>query len=264
MRRFGKTERILRDEAERKTILRKVRAAVGKRKQGGSLILMSEAETQGPVYSKGGNVKRKLCSKCNIWKPVAEFNRHRKYKDGLYYQCRACQKEALSKSRERCSVWVVCAVCGKIFLTHRKYEGEYQKACSHKCSFKKVAPKLWGGHTPVSNAKAATSRLRHPATGLFETNNRAKGYSLISPDGHVFRGHNIAQFVRDNKKLFDSRDSYGCEKGTCLAAHQLTRLRPWLNHTISTWKGWRWDDNTGAYPFPLEERKQLNVTVGAM
>lgn len=35
----------------------------------------------------------KVCSKCKELKPVTEFNKAKRYKDGLRYDCKVCQKE---------------------------------------------------------------------------------------------------------------------------------------------------------------------------
>lgn len=39
----------------------------------------------------------KICSKCKELKPVTEFNKAKRYKDGLRYDCKDCQKEYRKK-----------------------------------------------------------------------------------------------------------------------------------------------------------------------
>lgn len=42
----------------------------------------------------------KLCSKCNIEKPISEFNKRSNSKDGLRFDCRECQKLSYESKRE--------------------------------------------------------------------------------------------------------------------------------------------------------------------
>lgn len=37
-------------------------------------------------------MEKKICSKCRVEKNVTEFHKHRKMKDGLYYECKECRK----------------------------------------------------------------------------------------------------------------------------------------------------------------------------
>jgi len=34
----------------------------------------------------------KKCSKCGEVKPLSEFHRHKRYKDGVYFSCKSCRK----------------------------------------------------------------------------------------------------------------------------------------------------------------------------
>lgn len=55
-------------------------------------------------YAKGD---RKTCSACRVEKPVSEFNRNKRSKDGLANQCAACLNESRRKYRAklgRCSL----------------------------------------------------------------------------------------------------------------------------------------------------------------
>lgn len=69
-----------------------------------------------------------------------------------------------------------------------------------------------------------------------ESNMFAKDYALCDPDGYVYRGRNIRQFVRDHPELFDARDLVW-KKGDCNAARNLDRLR---RGPAVSWKGWTW------------------------
>ena len=38
-------------------------------------------------------MKTKVCTKCKEHKPLNEFHKSKKYKDGLHYECKSCKKE---------------------------------------------------------------------------------------------------------------------------------------------------------------------------
>ena len=46
-------------------------------------------------------MKTKKCAKCGVTKPITEFNRHSRSKDGLQNWCRDCMKISSYKSNER-------------------------------------------------------------------------------------------------------------------------------------------------------------------
>ena len=43
----------------------------------------------------------KTCSKCKVKKPVSEFNKDKKTKDGLSYECKSCEREYRQANKER-------------------------------------------------------------------------------------------------------------------------------------------------------------------
>ena len=47
----------------------------------------------------------KTCTKCKIEKEVTEFNKAKKYKDGLYIYCKSCRKEYREANKERLKEW---------------------------------------------------------------------------------------------------------------------------------------------------------------
>ena len=42
----------------------------------------------------------KICSKCNVSKPLSEFNKRSNSKDGFRFECRICQKEHYESNRD--------------------------------------------------------------------------------------------------------------------------------------------------------------------
>lgn len=67
----------------------------------------------------------------------------------------------------------------------------------------------------------------------------ARSFALRSPDGVVYRGRNIIDFVRTHPELFEA-DDLRERAGTCRAAKCLSRLRPTVKSPASSWKGWTW------------------------
>jgi len=71
-----------------------------------------------------------------------------------------------------------------------------------------------------------------------------KPYSLVSPNGEVFTGFNLMEFVRENPNLFDAH-AVVWKNGSCAAMRGLNSLRPSLPkpttwNRIKSWNGWRW------------------------
>ena len=50
------------------------------------------------------NHPTKTCNKCKEEKPLDQFNKHKKNKDGLSYSCKSCKKEYYKENQERMSV----------------------------------------------------------------------------------------------------------------------------------------------------------------
>jgi hypothetical protein len=67
----------------------------------------------------------------------------------------------------------------------------------------------------------------------------AEQYALCAPDGEIYRGRNIIEFVRTNAYLFDPAD-LEWKRGHCRASKGLSRLRPTLAAPKPSWKGWIW------------------------
>jgi hypothetical protein len=115
----------------------------------------------------------------------------------------------------------------------------------------------------LANARAAMAKGRQilesmdfaplrgvPKRGLMAANPgnlHAEEYRLIAPDGRVYVGRNIADFVRSQSELF-SPDDLKWNRHTCNAAKSLAALRPWASRPIVAWKGWRWSTTTTSTP----------------
>lgn len=70
--------------------------------------LAAAAKRSDRVYRVDG-VLGKLCSKCNTWRPLAEWGRDKATKDGLPTRCKACRRaysrEHADTARERAALW---------------------------------------------------------------------------------------------------------------------------------------------------------------
>lgn len=91
-------------------------------------------------------------------------------------------------------------------------------------------------------AKARLARAGKPATGAMAKgprNYHALAFSLRSPDGEVFRGTNILDFVRTHPEKFDAADLVP-KYNSCRAAHGLGLLRPTRSKKVESWKEWTW------------------------
>src|SRR5690242_7125100 len=65
-----------------------------------------------------------------------------------------------------------------------------------------------------------------PIAGPFETHFAAREWSLISPDGTVYRFKNLSLFIRQHAQLFDPADVAVNRRGTCNVNVYLGKLRP--------------------------------------
>lgn len=74
----------------------------------------------------------KKCKACGEIKPVNEFNKNKKYKDGYQSKCRKCINELRKRHV------LVCKNCGKSFRSDIKE----RKYCSISCSNKDRSPSL--------------------------------------------------------------------------------------------------------------------------
>lgn len=127
-----------------------------------------------------------------------------------------------------------CIICGKPFKSRRKPVKVCGPRCrAHLTGFAKTRL------TAEQQKRATTHRLLHPRTGPFETNNKAKYWSLLCPSRDVYQFWNMSFFVRKHKYLFHAEDIIMQGENT-LAAQQLRRLRPDRKTPLNSWKGWQW------------------------
>lgn len=152
----------------------------------------------------------------------------------------------------------VCKVCGGVIESIRN-----TLYCSTAChladpQFKEDVNR---GHAiswlPEKRIQAADKMRDRPQEALLTAKGpehwRSTEYHLRNPDGKIFRGRNILEFVRQHPDLFDPQDvvwkvpnhRYASKvlgllkvpTKTCHAAKGLSRLFA-RSHTRYSWKGW--------------------------
>jgi hypothetical protein len=82
-----------------------------------------------------------------------------------------------------------------------------------------------------------------PKSGRGETNVHAMDWTLVSPNGDVYRCHNLHEFVRRHPELFSDADvvwkRVGGKRGTggeyCNATSGFSMIR---GGRAKSWKGW--------------------------
>ncbi len=133
-----------------------------------------------------------------------------------------------------------CRGCGAM------YWGRKHGYCSPECGEAARAEHLARAEiTEAVKAGLAAS----PITQRDEKNHGAKNYSLLAPDGTLYRFRNLAHFVREHHHLFAPEDvAPNPARPTsliCRATVGLGQLRPGrkLRRKTESWKGWRWAAN---------------------
>jgi predicted nucleic acid-binding Zn ribbon protein len=212
-----------------------------------------ERAKRGAAISAGkfrGAAKRKRpCKVCG--KPIPPY---RKYcSRNCLYADHSWRKGPPRKKRG------VCKICGGVIETTRN-----ELYCSAKChlSDPKFKEDVDRGHAiswlPEKRIQAADVMRGRPQEAVLTAKGpdhcRATDYWLRSPDGRIFHGRNILEFVRQHPDLFDPEDVVWKVPGyrsaskvlgllriptkTCRAAKGLSNLfgnRPDVRYS---WKGW--------------------------
>lgn len=140
-----------------------------------------------------------------------------------------------------------CVVCGETFFAPPSSK---KITCSPPCSsIRKTASHVgksnqWSieararlaknGQTP-NLTKGTGAALKSPVSGPFESNQEAKRWWVISPDGDTYEVVNLAKWCRDNPDLFDGHSHR-------LANHGLRQIQLSLmgrtKRRVSSWHGW--------------------------
>jgi len=102
-------------------------------------------------------MKTKVCSHCNIEKPITEFSKNRSTSDGYQYWCNGCRYKYANRKGIH-TVAVTCIVCGCIIPTHQSR----RKYCD-KCKGNNEDGKNWRKNNPLKakfmNTKNYLKRL---------------------------------------------------------------------------------------------------------
>lgn len=88
-------------------------------------------------------MKLKWCNKCQSYKAPSEFNKHRRYKDGLCPTCRLCMREAVRKAKKN----------------HPETAAEYQRQYRKREPDKYIALARAGAANQAAKQNGAVGRL---------------------------------------------------------------------------------------------------------
>ncbi|WP_144445487.1 hypothetical protein [Inquilinus limosus] len=133
---------------------------------------------------------------------------------------------------------IACAICGKRVHFTQTWTRR-RKTCGRKSCL----------HELKRRSRLATPNDRYrleaiscsPLTGPFETHSAAREWSLLSPDGTVYRFKNLSLFIREHADLFDPADTVFNRDGGCNVNVYLGKLRPRSDAPYwQQWRGWRW------------------------
>lgn len=130
-----------------------------------------------------------------------------------------CSPECASK-RAPLMVWVKCAVCGKDFLTPKNTKTA--KTCSPECRKIHISQKAKG--YDLSFMKEG--HKKNPKTNSSPLNCLAKEWSLLSPDGIIYKFKNLSYFVKTHKDLFPQH-LLRERRSAPFVAKRLSELAPW-------------------------------------
>ncbi len=107
-----------------------------------------------------------------------------------------------------------CVICGKPFEV---YPSDNRVTCSHACRCErqrravKAHPVQWGDAARQrASARGQTANLKlggaaakaSPVAGRFETNQEAKVWTLVTPDGQEITVRNLQLWAREHTDLF--------------------------------------------------------------
>lgn len=141
-----------------------------------------------------------------------------------------------------------CVICGVVFTaspTDKKVTcGKPMCVRTNKSRTHTGKPHPWSqearqhrsaqGKTPNLQLGTAAAKLS-PLAGPFETNQEAKFWWIVSPDGDRYHLRNLRKFCRDHPHLFASHPWQNAYAG-------LRQVQAWLMgktpRTVSQWKGW--------------------------
>lgn len=146
---------------------------------------------------------------------------------------------------------------------------QYEKTEDHRRNLSDAAKKAWAEGR--SRVHATSSEAGKKNCSLFWTEeNRRKNlegrkteeyrksrqlrsqkiWHLRSPSNKCYSFKNLAQFLRDNPKLFPEetlkpKRQHRRQAGPCLAATGLSRIRPdsRAQKPVGSWRGWTWISN---------------------
>ncbi|MEG1880867.1 MAG: hypothetical protein RR145_06045, partial [Oscillospiraceae bacterium] len=113
-----------------------------------------------------------------------------------------------------------------------------------------MAKKLAGSQHPDKILAMKHGREKSPILQRDERHHAAKSWSLVSPNGTIYKVRNLKNFVRRNPRLFSADEFYMCKNGDILAYMKISALRPTRRickgrKRPTEWHGWQLEEDAG-------------------
>jgi hypothetical protein len=116
-----------------------------------------------------------------------------------------------------------------------------QKERNRKNGMREWSPEIARECIKNANTKDVRDRVRATQLGKGESNEHARVWSLISPDGEVFKFRNLSKWVSDNQRFFTPEQMAPANKrGTPKIVFALHHLSPRRKKCVEQIFGWRW------------------------
>jgi hypothetical protein len=133
---------------------------------------------------------------------------------------------------------VTCAIC-RTKAQFSQHWTRPKKTCGRRACINEL--KRRSRLSTPNDQKRLEALHCSPIAGPFETHFAAREWSLIGPDGTVYRFKNLSLFIREHLELFDPVDTDVRGRGCCNVNVYLGKLRPRSDVPYwQEWRGWRW------------------------
>lgn len=134
--------------------------------------------------------------------------------------------------------------CSKVCSSKRKTETHTGKTFSWGAEARKTR----AAHGQTTNLKKGNAAAaQSPVSGSFETNQEAKIWEVVSPEGDHYTMRNLRKWCKENPELFSPDDWELAYSGLRQIQASLIGART----TVRQWKGWTLADENRAPTHPM-------------
>ena len=141
-------------------------------------------------------MKYLTCTKCRKRKPVKDFYKHKKYKDGLQSCCKTCHKVIRQKCRD----------------TLRGYLGHTYDNMRQRCNNPNAANYKYYGGRGIKCLFKSLDNFIYYVVNILQVNTRGLHIDRINNDGHYEKGN--IRFVTQAENNKNRRKIYQKKKET--------------------------------------------------